>query len=205
MTLKPNRIVVYVLLARLILIFLCVGLVYLVLKYTEGFNVVTKSMEPTILYGDTVLSKKINAIKPGLKRGELIVFMIDEIIDKTGQTETNIYVRRIVGLPGEKIEVKHQKGIFVNNKELNETYIQDAMSNLCDETYDYCGPLEVPENHYYVLGDNREMATDSRKIGPVGVELIRSKLVSVSWPASRSRVFQIPDYSSRIENKNDQN
>ncbi|MNC74020.1 Signal peptidase I S [compost metagenome] len=76
------------------------------------------------------------------------------------QDEEIFYVKRVIGLPGDAIEVKNGN-VFRNGEQLNETYIKEAMDVGTDQVW------EVPEDHIFVMGDNRNNSNDSRSIGPI--------------------------------------
>lgn len=105
------------------------------------------SMNPTIKEGDIVLYNRLAYIKNEVERGDVIVFR---------DNESNAYLtKRVIALAGDTIESKDGK-VYVNGNELTETYLAEKTS-----TTDI--PLQtIPEDSYYVLGDNRESSLDSR-------------------------------------------
>lgn len=118
------------------------------------------SMAPTLRSGDMLFLNRFAAIHHVLQRGEMVVLKDPE----TGE----LVVKRIVGLPGEWVQV--DMGVaFVNGKRLMETYLNQSSRTPTGDP----GPKTlVPLNHYYVLGDNRNNSVDSRAFGTVPRENI---------------------------------
>jgi signal peptidase I len=107
-----------------------------------------------------------------IERGDMVVFWFP--LDKTKS-----YIKRIIGLPGDKIEI--DSGIvIVNGQRLREDYVPD-------EYRDHNSYLEteVPQNQYYVLGDHRSSSNDSRMWGTVARHYIYGKAAFVYWPLDR--------------------
>lgn len=106
------------------------------------------SMENTIMTGDKVYTFRLSYLFGKPKRGDIVVFPYpdDEEID---------YIKRIIGLPGDKIEIR--EGIlYINDDRFEEEYIMEAMDN---EDF---GPVVVPDDSYFMMGDNRNSSMDSR-------------------------------------------
>ena len=88
------------------------------------------------------------------------------------------YIYRIIGLPGETIEIKNQQ-IYINNQPLTENYIQEELN--------YSLPsLSIPSNSYFVLGDNRNQSCDSHVWGFVPRENIIGKAINIFFPLARA-------------------
>ena len=110
-------------------------------------EVPTGSMENTIMIGDKVETLHLSYLFSDPKRGDIIVFPLpdDEEID---------YIKRIIGLPGETIEGK-DGFVYIDGEPLEETYV---MSQL-EEDF---GPYEIPDESYFMMGDNRSVSEDAR-------------------------------------------
>lgn len=121
-------------------------IIALFIKQYIFFNIIvpTGSMLPTIKLNDRILVTRIHNLN-NLHRGEIIVFKSDEL------NET--LVKRLVGLPGDKVSVK-EDGVYVNNVKLDEPYVESPGG--------LTGEYEVPEGKYFFLGDNRPVSNDSR-------------------------------------------
>ena len=99
-----------------------------------------------------------------LKRGDVVVF-------RYPKDETKSYVKRVIGLPGERVEIRAGV-VLINGQPLAEDYV-DRDHNKAAASF----PQKVvPDNHYFVMGDNRDNSSDSRYWGPVDRSLIEGKL-----------------------------
>lgn len=133
----------------------------------------TGSMLPTIQLQDRVIVDKLLFKFSKIERGDIIVFHPLREVDSSGVP----WIKRIIGLPGEKIEIKGGK-VIINETELNEPYEMEKPN--------YCfGPIIVPENSYFVLGDNRNNSLDSHYWGVLPAENIIGKASLRYWPINR--------------------
>lgn len=116
------------------------------LKHFVFFNVYvpTGSMIPTINKDDKVIVTRIFSLN-SLKRGDIIVFDSDEL----GET----LVKRLIGLPGDKVDIKNGE-VFINGSKIEEDYVKNKDK--------YNGSFEVPQGKYFFLGDNRPISNDAR-------------------------------------------
>lgn len=130
----------------------------------------TPSMLPTIQVEDRILINKISYKFTDIKRGDIIVFHPPSNVDQRGYD----WVKRVVGLPGDKIEIRDGK-LFINESELNEPY------ELEEPHYTY-GPIIVPVEKYFVMGDNRNNSYDSHCWGPLDKKNIVGKVLICYWP-----------------------
>ena len=135
----------------------------------QAFKIPSGSMKPTLLIGDHLLVSK-SSYGIGLpfsdvvvipigdpERGDIVVFRFPEDKDKD-------FIKRIIGLPGETVEVR-DKAVFVNGKKLNKDwghYTDKVVLPPGVQPRDNFGPVKVPEDHYFVMGDNRDQSYDSR-------------------------------------------
>ncbi len=105
------------------------------------------SMENTIIINDRVVAFRLSYLFGDPKRGDIIVFPFpdDENVD---------YIKRIIGLPGDKIEGK-DGFVYINDEPLTEAYVTEMLNE------DF-GPYEVPKDCYFMMGDNRNVSEDSR-------------------------------------------
>ncbi len=118
------------------------------------------AMAPTLADGDRVSVTR--TVEP-LKRGDLVVFEHPRDPSKT-------FLKRIVGLPGEQIEITDQ-GVTIDGRPLDEPYALAA-----NRSTNHWGPTRIQDGEYFVLGDNRRNSSDSRHWGTVRRDLIKSKV-----------------------------
>lgn len=109
----------------------------------------SESMENTIMTGDQIFGNRLAYLNHGPERYDIIIF-------KYPDNESKLFIKRVIGLPGETVTIRDGKVYINDNKEpLDDSFIPEPMEG------DF-GPYEVPEDHYFVLGDNRNWSKDSR-------------------------------------------
>ncbi len=146
-------------------------------------NVPTGSMENTIMPKDRLFGSRIHYLFTDPKRGDVVIFTYPD----DGETS---FIKRIIGLPGETIEIRDGK-VYINNSEtpLNEPYIKEEYTGSW-------GPYEIPEDSYFMLGDNRKSSKDSRywvnKF--VSRDKILGKALFTYWPFDHAGIFKSVDY-----------
>lgn len=138
-----------------------------------------ESMKPTLEINDRVLINK-KAYKSAMpKRGDLIIFNPTAELKAKGFEAQ--FVKRIIGLPGETIEIKDGK-VYIDSQAIEENYILEPPK--------YTSELQkIPPHSYFVLGDNRNNSLDSHYWGYVPQELIVGKVVSIFFPPARVQEF----------------
>ncbi len=137
----------------------------------------TGSMETTIMAGSRMIGFRLAYIFSEPQRGDIVIFRYPD-------DPKQFFVKRIIGLPGESIEIKNGQ-TYINGKKFEEDYINPDYYLMPLDGEDY-GPYEVPENSYFMMGDNRGNSKDSRKwINPyVDKEAIIGKAFLCYWPFS---------------------
>jgi signal peptidase I len=154
----------------------------------QAFKIPSGSMLPTLLIGDHLLVNKfIYGIRVPFtgkvvipikspERGDVVVFRFpkDRSID---------YIKRVVGTPGDKVEIKDKK-VFINGKPIIESHAHFSTSAVLEadeNTRDNFGPIVVPEQHIFVMGDNRDNSYDSRFWGFVDQKDVLGKAFILYW------------------------
>ncbi|YAI81816.1 MAG: signal peptidase I [cyanobacterium endosymbiont of Rhopalodia sterrenbergii] len=141
----------------------------------EARYIPSSSMEPTLQVNDRLIIEKVSYHFQEPKRGDVVVFNPTKALQEKDFRDA--FIKRVIGLPGETIEVKTGK-VYVNGQAIKEKYISE------DPNYDY-GPVTVPERQYLVLGDNRNNSYDSHYWGHVPKEKIIGKAFVRFWPFNR--------------------
>jgi len=136
----------------------------------ENYRVVGHSMDPTLHDGQFVVVNKLLYRLQEPQRGDIIVFQ------ERGNDDRKL-IKRIVGLPGEMVEIRNGQ-VIINELWLDEPYIE----NLGRSTY---APSPIPEGFYFVMGDNRPNSSDSRNWGPLPRDNIVGKAWFTYWPPER--------------------
>ena len=142
----------------------------------------TTSVGPIDL-SDRVLANRFLYKIRDPRRGEIVVFETPAAAQlKCGAGGT--FVKRLVGLPGDTVEVRLLKGdgyVFINGKRLREPYIEKARRGAVGSF----GPLKVKPGNYFMMGDNRSQSCDSRLWGTVPRENLIGKVFATYWPPNR--------------------
>jgi signal peptidase I len=163
----------------------------------QAFKIPSGSMENTLLIGDHLLVNKclygtqipfsenrlLKIRDP--RRGDIIVFQYP------GNTRRD-FIKRCIGLPGDRIEVKN-KTLYLNGEPQNESYAtyRDLRVQPPEVSpRDNFGPVTVPADNYFMMGDNRDFSADSRFWGFLPKKLIKGKAWVIYWPIDRWRVVQ---------------
>jgi len=124
------------------------------------------SMEPTLHNGEFVIVNKMAYKLGNPQHGDVIVFHYPRDPEQE-------YIKRIVGLPGDRVQVRGGQ-VYVNDQLINEPYIAAAPK--------YQSEWSVPENALFVLGDNRNNSSDSHNWGPVPMEYVVGRALFIYWP-----------------------
>jgi signal peptidase I len=126
------------------------------------YKIPTSSMEPTLRPGDFVLSNQIYFCSKNPARGDVVIFRHPENPDVQ-------MIKRIIGLPGDTLGIS-KKQVWVNGDMLSEDYVFHSDPEILPadrSSRDFFGPLIVPANRYFMMGDNRDSSSDSRFYGSV--------------------------------------
>ena len=164
---------------------LCVlGVVWLVITFVgQRTEVEGASMENTLHNGDNLIVDKLSYRFHDPERFDIIVFPF-QFQDNT------YYIKRIIGLPGETVQIMDDGSIYINGEKLEENY---GMEVIKPETIGRAAePIELGDDEYFVMGDNRNNSSDSRTdmVGNIKRENIIGKAWLRIWPVSDFGVLQ---------------
>ncbi len=162
----------------------------------QAFKIPTGSMEPNLKVGDHLIVNKMvfsptatgfeRAILPhrDIHRGDVIVFKFPE-------DPTRDFIKRVIGLPGDQLELRRKK-ILINGQEIPEPYVHflvplspesDKRSDDLREEY---GPVTVPANQYFMMGDNRDNSQDSRYWGFMPASYVKGQALFIYFSVGES-------------------
>lgn len=147
----------------------------LIVKFVFAFTVVDgKSMMPTLHNRDRLIELKLDKLFRSFKRGDIVVLR-DEV-----KTDDNYYVKRVVGLPGEHIEIENGS-VFIDGELIDEPYIETGIYTEGNVS------IDLSDEEYFVMGDNRLplASRDSRAFGPVNKKSIGGRCVFRVFPFDR--------------------
>lgn len=164
----------------------------------QAYHIPSGSMEPQLEIGDRVFVSRLAYRMHDPRRGDVIVFdapptadgddggggiggFLSEALQGIGlqRPDESELIKRVIGLPGEVIEARNGH-VLINGRQLVEPYLPD------DVTTEDFGPVTVPAEHVFVLGDNRGSSADSRfGLGPVPEDRIVGRAIARVWPPTR--------------------
>lgn len=144
---------------------------------SQGFKVPGPWMKPSILAGDHIIVNKLAYQDHSPEYGDIVVF-------KYPEDESKVFVKRIIGIPGDNIELR-KKVVYVNGQALEESqYTQHVDPRIIEKSInprDHMDAITVPADSYFVLGDNRDQSLDSRFWGFVKKDKILGKASRIYW------------------------
>lgn len=141
--------------------------------FYKTYQAPSGSMLPTVRIGDHFMVEMLSG-DAVIERGDIIVFRFPE-------DETKDFIKRVIGLPGETVEMS-AKQVLVNGKPLDEPYVQHTKPSDVPGR-DNFSPVSLGQGEYFVMGDNREASYDSRFWGPVGRSAIFGRTQYLYFPA----------------------
>lgn len=155
----------------LVVYFVFLGVFYLVFKMVLMLNnIPSSSMEGTIMTGDILIATRYDISEEDIKRYDILIF-------HSSDTPAVAHIKRVIGLPGETIEVKDGK-VYADGIELDNSFVKEPMHSDGDGTY------VVPEGCYFFMGDNRNHSIDCRfwEEKYVPVENVEGKARYIIYP-----------------------
>jgi len=154
----------------------------------EAFVIPAEAMAPTLQPGDQILVDKLWFTPKRLKRNSLVVY-------RSAGPNSPPHIMRVVGLPGDEIEIRSEQ-VFVNGTKWDDEHANFSGKVLLPEMANY-RHFSVPLDAFFVLGDNRRNANDSRFNGPIPLSDLIGRANIIYW--SRERKNIVPGYSMRYE------
>jgi signal peptidase I len=157
----------------------------------QAFKIPTGSMEPNLLVGDHLLVNKFvfaptataleRTLLPmrAIRRGDVVVFKYPQEPDRD-------FIKRVIGLPGETVELKERR-VLINGAPIEDSYAHYLFPVMAgDETSgsdvrQRFGPVTVPEGHYFMMGDNRDNSEDSRYWGFMPQSYVKGRALMIYW------------------------
>jgi signal peptidase I len=148
----------------------------------QAFKIPSGSMLPTLQIGDHLLVNKFIYWFTDAQRGDIIVF-------KFPQDEGRDFIKRVIALPGDKVEVRGKR-VYVNDKPVQESYavhLDPSMQENPHSPRDNFSPVKVPAGQLFMMGDNRDYSMDSRFWGFLDIKKIKGKAFIIYWSWDRER------------------
>lgn len=155
-----------------------------------------RSMVPNFQNGEYVLTDKVSFKLREPQRGEVIVFKAPPAANCPQGTGCE-YIKRVIGLPGETVEIKNSH-VFINGVQLQENYLP---SDFVTEpgTFSQNRVINLGAAEYFAVGDNRSFSSDSREWGPITPDLIRGRAFFSYWPLESLRIIRTATYPQNPE------
>lgn len=170
-----------------VIVFAVAIFLFVYLLVLQPHKIKGESMHPNFLNGEFLLTDKVTYRFGDPKRGDVIVF-------KAPPDDKDEYIKRILGLPGDTVMVKGGK-VYVNGNMMDESKYLDASVITSPGSFAREGEsLVVPQNQYFVLGDNRPHSLDSRNLGTIKREKITGRAWIVYWPAPKAGIVPAISY-----------
>ena len=152
---------------RLLGLSFVVVMVFVKIVWVEPLKIDGSALEPNLHNGDRVF---VNKQARTISRGDIVMFRLP-------QNRSVLILLRVAGLPGERVQLR-EGNLYIDGNSVPEPYVSPDHNLKKSST----GEIAIPTDSYFVLGDNRDDALDSRAIGPVPRELIYGRFMARYWP-----------------------
>jgi signal peptidase I len=168
---------------RDLLIAIGLALIIIVFLY-QPVKVEGTSMAPLLSDQERIfINKFVYRFEP-ISRGDVVVFWYP--LDRSKS-----FIKRVIGLPGETVEIR-QGALLVNGRAIPEPYVPPQYEDMSD-----FGPVRVPAERYFVMGDHRISSNDSRVFGPVPSRFIYGRAVFAYWPVDHFGSLSVTEANSK--------
>lgn len=197
----PAGMVALAVVVPIILLLLGMGVLSALHTAYQGYRIVSGSMEPALLVGDRVLIDKVSYIRGSPERGDIALYhppesyrerksdlahQLGKITGLSFFPQDTTFLHRIVAIPGDKVEIKQNEGVFVNGEKTRH-YLQEPNYSVTT--------IVVPSDSYYLLGDNINNAADSHMLGFIPRKDIIGKVASVISREATTNPADDPKYA----------
>lgn len=160
----------------------------------QPYQVQQNSMERTLEPGQYVLVDKLTPRWDSYSRGDVVVFNPP----LTWTKDPTPFIKRVIGVPGDTVEIKDDGMVYVNGTNLDETYlfandagVQEPTTASLDQ-----GSWVIPEDQLFVMGDHRQKSADSRVFGPISTSDVVGRAFLRYWPIATLGILDTPSYPS---------
>lgn len=166
-----------------VMMVIMVGILYALFTFVLSNETVSgPSMQPTFENGDRIIAVRHFS----LKRNDIVIL-------KAPDQKGALYIKRVIGLPGDMVTSKNDK-LYINGKQVAEPYLNNKFkkaANAAGQPYtnNFTLTRRVPKNSYFVMGDHRDVSKDSRYFGFVKRDAITGKVVFRYWPLTHWQTF----------------
>lgn len=147
-------------------------------KYPERGDIITFEA-PSTTY---ITKAEIDLDNPVAEYKDETKGIVSKLVSSINIFHETSYIKRVIGLPGDHIEIK-DGGVFLNGEKLSEEYLDEG--TFTDSAEGFFTDVIVPDGYVYVLGDNREVSGDSRRFGCIPIDRIEGKAVFRFWPLNK--------------------
>ncbi len=197
-----DKVEVYLVIKELIstIVFVIVAVI-LIREFIGELRIIpSASMKNTIIEGDRVFVQKLTSWNRSIQRGDVIVFYppSESLLNDFWSVFTRLtgifckdiaYIKRVVAIGGDKFEIKEELNgnsyVYVNDVKLEEPYILTHKDWISCKEGMYCGPFIIPEDSYFMMGDNRGNSLDSRFWGVLNKDRVIGRATFLFWPLNR--------------------
>lgn len=161
------------------------AVVFIVVYFFVGqlLEVSGESMEPTLRDKERLIAEKLSIKFKELQRGDIVIF----VNPKYPEQNQRLIIKRVVGLPGETIQISEGK-VIINDITLQEDYLPENTITAGRSALEEGASYRIAEDSYVLLGDNREHSRDSREWGAIKIDSIVGRAFFVYYPVSSARL-----------------
>ncbi|MGD8744065.1 MAG: signal peptidase I [Candidatus Woesebacteria bacterium] len=169
-----------------VIVFAVAIFLFIYLLLLQPHKIRGASMEPNFPNGEYLLTDKVSYRFREPERGDVVVF-------ESPNNNREEFIKRIIALPGETISIK-EGDVYVNGSLLKEKYLTDSLRTSAGSFINEGDAITVPDDHYFVLGDNRPFSSDSRAWGFITSDDITGRAWLIYWPPQNMGATEKAEY-----------